>query len=104
MANDSYNPIADTVSVTYKCPECEEITTSEAYNVPLPDFSADKARDSERSEDYYAICEHCGASTPVYLYSRLDGGYIDMPEVEEIVNIEESFPEDDLITDNLTED
>lgn len=100
MATDSYNPIAESISVTYRCPECGEITSSDSFDVPMPNFEAENARDSENSEDYEAICEHCEAGTPAYLYTRYDGGFIDMPEVEEIIKIEEYFPEDEISADD----
>lgn len=104
MATSSYNPIAESISVIYKCPACGEITTSDAFNVPQPNFGAEKARDSENSEDYEAICEHCESSTPVYLYTRYDGGFIDMPDVEDIIDIQEEFPEDDSLLDDCSDE
>lgn len=94
MANESYNPIAKSITVSYKCPECGKITTSDAFDVPMPNYMAEKASESENSEDYEAICTYCDAATPVYLYTRYDGGYIDMPEVNVIVDIKEEIAED----------
>lgn len=97
MATAEYNPIASSLCVTYKCPECDEITTSEYVGVPQPNYAAEKASDSENSADYVAICEHCEHETPLYLYTRYDGGLIDMPEVEEIIKVDEEFDEDEVI-------
>lgn len=95
MATSEYNPIAISLRVTYKCPECGKLTTSDYVGVPQPNYTAEKARDSENSEDYVAICEHCAHETPLYLYTRYDGGTVDMPEVEEITRVEEIFAEDE---------
>lgn len=96
MASFDYNLISEYLTVSYKCPECGEITTSDAMYVPKPNYYAEKARDSENSEDYEATCENCGSATPVYLYTRYDGGYGDMPDVKEIVDIEEEMSEEEL--------
>lgn len=104
MANDTYNPIAESITVEYRCPECGEITVSDAFGVPTPDFGAEKARDSENSAECTAVCEHCGAETPVDLYSRYDDGYVDMPEVEEIIRVIEEYPNDDLIINESSDE
>ena len=41
-----FNPICESITVRFICPECGEEVVSDAMDVPSPDFSAEKNSDS----------------------------------------------------------
>ena len=81
MASFEYNPIARSLSIRYICPECHQVTESDDFPVPSPNFLAEIANESETFEYYDALCQHCPKEVEVTLMSRYDGGFGEIDEV-----------------------
>ena len=101
MATFDFNPLADSLTVTYSCPHCGHQNT-ETFSVPPPDFTAETHHDSETQEFDNALCKNCDAAFNVIITNGFYGGYGDIEYVDEIIDVEESIPgEDDEYYDKL---
>ena len=101
MAQFEFSPLADSVTVTYKCPHCGEENT-ESFSVPSPDFSAETHHDSETQEFYDAQCGNCDEMYNVIITNGFYGGFGEIEDVEEISKVDEEIPgEDDEYFDRL---
>lgn len=101
MATFDFNPLADSVTVTYTCPYCGQ-ENIESFLVPTPDFAAETHHESENQEFYDAQCKNCEKEFNVIITNGYYGGSGDIEDVEEIINVEESIPgEDDEYYDKL---
>ena len=54
-----FNPICESITVRFTCPECGEEVVSDALGVPSPNFAAENNSDSMNYEDYEIICDNC---------------------------------------------
>lgn len=96
MANFEFNPIADFIVLTVKCPTCgSEICQS--ISVPSPDFSAETHRDSVNQDSDELYCDNCGNEIPVVLHCGYGGGdgEIDDIDDDDLVCVDEHFPDED---------
>lgn len=96
MVTFEFNPTADFIVLTVKCPECgSEICQS--MDVPSPDFSAETHRDSVNQDSDELYCDNCGKEISVILYSGYGGGdgEIDDIDDEDLICVDEHFPEED---------
>lgn len=101
MATFDFNPLADSVTVTYTCPHCGQ-ENIESFPVPTPDFAAETHHESENQEFYDAQCKNCEKEFNVIITNGYYGGSGDIEDVEEIINVEEDIPgEDDEYYDKL---
>lgn len=101
MATFDFNPLAESVTVTYKCPQCGEKNT-ETFPVPSPDYAAETHHDSENQEFFDALCGNCDTEFNVIITNGYYGGSCDMEDVDEIIDVEENIPrEDDEYYDKL---
>ena len=89
-----YNPICESITVRFTCPECGEEVESDAMDVPSPDFSAENNSDSMNYEVYEAICGKCGRSFEVTIYNAMYGGEVEVEGVDDVY-VEEEYPEVD---------
>lgn len=96
MVTFEFNPIADYIVLTVKCPVCgSEI--SQSVSVPSPDFSADTHRESVNQDSDELYCENCGKELSVILSCGYNGGdgEIDDIEDEDLIGVDQHFPEED---------
>lgn len=97
MASFDFNPIADYVVLSFKCPECNAFNETEALPIPTPDFSAETHHDSINYENYEHECSNCGHLFDITINNGIYGGDGDISDVnnEDGVSVEEGFPEED---------
>lgn len=98
MARFDFSPIADYVTLKFKCPECGTVNETDAFPVPLPDFTADNHSDSCMSEDYEYECEGCEKVFEIALYNGICGGDGEISDLddEDLLKVNEEFPDDDM--------
>lgn len=93
---DAFN--SQSLSVSFKCPKCDNELESEEISIPQPDLTADTHRDSQKDEFDSIYCEDCGETYEISLHSTLGGGtaYIQGIDDETEVEVKEtSYPWDD---------
>lgn len=89
-----FNPICESITVKFTCPNCGENVISDALWVPSPDFAAENNSDSMNSENYDVECENCGRNFEVTIYNAMYGGEVEVEDVDD-VEIEEEFAENE---------
>ncbi len=89
-----FNPICESITVRFICPECGEEVVSDAMDVPSPDFSAEKNSDSMNYEAFETVCEKCGRTFDVTIYNAMYGGDVEVEDVDD-VDVEEEYAEVD---------
>lgn len=101
MASFDYNPLCESVTVTYECPHCGHVNT-DTFVVPAPDLLAETHHDSINQDFDDAICEECDQEYNVILTNGYYGGNGEIEDVENIVDVRENIPgEDDEYYDKL---
>lgn len=105
-----FNPICESITVSFTCPECGEEVESDAMGVPSPNFAAENNSDSMNYEDYEIVCGKCGHCFQVTLYNAMYGGEVEVDGVDDIA-VDEEYAEDeedydsyvfDVTPENLT--
>ncbi|WP_289288004.1 hypothetical protein [uncultured Duncaniella sp.] len=96
MVTFEFNPTADYIVLTVKCPNCGSVI-SQSIGVPSPDFSADTHRESVNQDFDELYCENCGKELSVILSCGYNGGdgEIDDIEDEDLIDVNQHFPEED---------
>lgn len=89
-----FNPICESISLTFQCPDCGEEVTSGPLWVPTPNYAAENNEDSTSYEDYEVECEQCGRSFDVTIYNAMYGGCVEVEGVDD-VTVEEQYAEED---------
>lgn len=89
-----FNPICESISLTFQCPDCREEVTSGPLWVPTPNYAAENNEDSTSYEDYEVECEQCGRSFDVTIYNAMYGGCVEVEGVDD-VTVEEQYAEED---------
>lgn len=92
---DAFN--SQSLSVSFKCPKCDNELESEEISIPHPDLTADTHSDSQTDEFDTIYC-NCGEDYEISLHSTLGGGtaYIQGIDDETEVEVKEtSYPWDD---------
>ena len=89
-----FNPICESISLTFQCPDCSEEVTSGPLWVPTPNYAAENNEDSTSYEDYEVECEQCGRSFDVTIYNAMYGGCVEVEGVDD-VTVEEQYAEED---------
>lgn len=89
-----FNPIAESITVRFTCPECGEEVESDALGVPSPNFAAENNSDSMNYDDYEIVCEHCGHCFQATIYNAMYGGEVEVEGVDD-VDVEEEYSEED---------
>lgn len=101
MASFEYNPLCESVTVTYECPHCGHVN-KDTFSVPAPDFMAETHHDSVNQDYSDAICEECEQEYNVILTNGFYGGCGEIENVDNIIDIVENIPgEDDEYYDKL---
>ena len=101
MASFEYNPLCESVTVTYECPHCGHVN-KDTFTVPSPDLSAETHHDSINQDFDDAICEKCNQEFNVILTNGFYGGYGEIDDVDTITDVVENIPgEDDEYYDKL---
>lgn len=94
MATFEYNPLCESVTVTYVCPHCGH-TNKDTFSVPEPDLLAETHHDSINQDFSEAICEECEQEFNVVLTNGYYGGYGEIEEVDNVIAVEENIPGED---------
>ena len=106
-----FNPICESITVRFTCPECGEEVESDALGVPSPNFAAENNSDSMNYEDYEVVCGKCGHSYEVTIYNSMYDGEVEVEGVDDVA-VEEEYAEEkedyenyvfDVTPENLTE-
>ena len=92
MYTFDYNPLADILMISYVCPICSKIN-NEYITVPLPDLTAETDRESINTDIISVQCEHCEKEFNIELATGYNGGIGKIYDVENVINIEEDFPD-----------
>ena len=101
MASFEFNPLCESVTVTYECPHCGH-TNKETFSVPAPDLTAETHHDSINQDLFDAICEECEQEYNVIMTNGYYGGYGEIEYVDNVIEVEENIPgEDDEYYDKL---
>lgn len=94
MASFTYNPLSDSVTVKYECPNCGHIN-EDTFSVPQPDLMAETHHDSINQDFDDAICKNCDAEYNVILTNGFYGGEGEIEGVDNIIDVEELIPGED---------
>lgn len=96
MAEFEYNPLAEYITLKWRCPKCGTENESDAFTVPTPNYVAETHHDSIESEWYEDCCSNCGHCINVELYNGFYGGTLEVDlDNEEVLNIDVEYPEED---------
>lgn len=90
-----FNPICESISLTFQCPDCGEEVTSGPLWVPTPNYAAENNEDSTSYEDYEVECEQCGRSFDVTIYNAMYGGSVEVEGVDDVA-VDEHYAEEDV--------
>ncbi len=75
MKNFTFDPFGNEyLQIEFYCDKCNHIVTSEPIFIPVPDYTAEKASDSQNENDYTLNCENCNMQYDIQLYSTFAGG------------------------------
>lgn len=89
-----FNPICESITIRFICPDCGEEVVSESLYVPSPDFAAENNSDSMNYDVFEIVCEKCNRTFQVTVYNAMYGGEVEVEDVDN-VNVEEEYPEED---------
>lgn len=96
MAEFEYNPLAEYITLKWRCPKCGTENESDAFSVPTPNYAAESHHDSIESEWYEDCCSNCDHCINVELYNGFYGGTLDVDlNNEEVLDIDIEYPEED---------
>lgn len=98
-----FNPICESITIKFKCPDCGKEVISDSLGVPSPNFSAENNSDSMNYEDYQVECENCGRSFEVTIYNAMYGGEVEVKDVDNI-DVEEEYTEQEEDYENYVFD
>lgn len=93
-----FNPICESLTIKFICPECGKKVISESLFVPSPDFSAEKNSDSMNYDVYEVDCHNCGHTSRVTIYNAMYGGELEVDGTDD-VEVEEFYDENDDINE-----
>lgn len=95
MADFEYNPLAEFITLKWRCPNCGTENESDAFSVPTPNFSAETHHDSIESEWYEDYCSNCDHGINVKLYNGFYGGTLEVDiNDEDVLDIDVDYPEE----------
>lgn len=96
MAEFEYNPLAEYITIKWRCPMCGTENESDAFSVPTPNYVAETHHDSIESEWYEDYCSNCDNCINVELYNGFYGGTLEVDlDNEEVLDIDVEYPEED---------
>ena len=101
MASFEYNPLCESITVTYECSHCGHVN-KDTFSVPAPDLLAETHHDSINQDFSDAICEECEQEYNVILTNGFYGGYGEIEDVDSVIDVEENISgKDDEYYDKL---
>lgn len=103
MLMTEFNPISETITLKFRCPECGEEVVTDALCVPSPDFSAENNSDSMNFDTVEVNCPNCDHLFEVNIYNAMYGGEVEVEGVE-YVEVEEEYPEEERDYENYVFD
>ena len=96
MADFEYNPLAEYITLKWRCPKCGTENESDAFSVPTPNYVAETHHDSIESEWYEDCCSNCDHCINIELYNGFYGGSLEVDlNNEEVLDIDVEYPEED---------
>lgn len=96
MAEFEYNPLAEYITLKWRCPKCGTENESDAFSVPTPNYAAESHHDSIESERYEDCCSNCDHCINVELYNGFYGGTLEVDlNNEDVLDINIEYPEED---------
>jgi hypothetical protein len=78
----------DAVELRFECDVCGASVISDELSVPIPDFQAEKARDSQVVKDEYARCTECDKGFEISFGVGYAGGNITIHDLAEDIRVE----------------
>lgn len=99
----AFNPICESITVRFTCPDCGEEVESDALWVPSPNFAAENNSDSMNFENYEVECDNCGRSFEVTLYNAMYGGEVEVEDVDDVA-VEEEYADEEEDYENYVFD
>ena len=99
----SFNPICESIVVSFICPECGADVESDSLAVPSPNFAAENNSDSMNWEEYDTVCDDCGKDFRITIYNAMYGGDVEVEDVDD-VDVEEEYAEDENDYENYVYD
>lgn len=106
----SFDSTVDAITISFECPYCGNDVQHEMGYLPIPDWGADTAAESENSDDEDICCDNCGHEYCVDVFMNIYEGNIIVTDIKtnkeiEEVCIEEYFvEEDDSSEDEVIDD
>ena len=98
-----FNPIAESITLRFTCPECGEEVESDALGVPSPDFAAENNNDSMNFEVYEIVCDNCNHCFQSTVYNAMYGGEVEVEDVDD-VEVDEEYAEEEEDYENFVFD
>ena len=96
MADFEYNPLAEYITLKWRCPKCGTENESDAFYVPTPNYVAETHHDSIESEWYEDCCSNCDHCINIELYNGFYGGSLEVDlNNEDVLDIDVEYPEED---------
>lgn len=96
MADFEYNPLAEYITLKWRCPKCGTENESDAFSVPAPNYVAETHHDSIESEWYEDCCSNCDHCINIELYNGFYGGSLEVDlNNEDVLDIDVEYPEED---------
>lgn len=96
MADFEYNPLAEYITLKWRCPKCGTENESDAFSVPTPNYVAETHHDSIESEWYEDCCSNCDHCINIELYNGFYGGSLEVDlNNEDVLDIDVEYPEED---------
>ncbi len=102
MASFEFNPVADGVSLSFKC-SCGKAQRTDFIRVPFPDLGAEKDSDSDSYNEDEHECTCCHKVYDIVLHTSTSGGdgeIFDLDD-EELLGVWEDCGEEEAYYDNL---
>lgn len=101
MASFEYNPLCESLTITYECPHCGHVN-KDTFSVPAPNLLAETHHDSINHDISDAICEECEQEYNIILTNGFYGGCGEIEDVDSVISVQENVPvEDDEYYDKL---
>ena len=106
MSDFEFNPFGTkSVVIKFDCDACGALVDSEEIFVPSPDYSAEKASDSQVMEEGYAVCEQCSKQFEIDIYVTYAGATGEIRDYENnsssisVIESMEDYDENELLWD-----
>lgn len=98
-----FSPLCESITISFRCPNCGEEVVSDSLLVPSPNFAAENNSDSMNYEVEEVICDNCGHECNVTIYNAMYGGEVEVEGVDNL-SVEEEYAEDESDYENYVFD